>query len=221
MDAQGYSFDKAAKLFMEHLERQCYSSETVSGYAKDLKCFKLFMLGDMWEKDLPLSIIGKEELLKFMDDGRVRGNKTSTIGRRLSTMKSFYKFLVYELDYPIDVAARIRIPKAYTPLKNILTEDEVMRLLGSAKELQTKYHLLFSILYYTGSRLSPVRMLERNHVRLEERIIYFPKVKGGKDLYLPLHRNTFNNPKCPTTHHCQHSRTCRSTFNNEVSTPSS
>lgn len=114
-----------------------------------------------------------------MDDERSRGNKPSAVGRRLSTLKSFYKFLVYELDYPVDVAARIRIPKVYTPLRSILTEDEVKRLLCSAQQLPPCYHLLFSVLYYTGSHLSPVR--------LEERVIYFPKVKGGKDLYLPLH----------------------------------
>ncbi|MEK4406198.1 hypothetical protein MKZ26_17730 [Sporosarcina sp. FSL K6-6792] len=81
-------------------------------------------------------------------------------------MKSFYKFLVYELDYPVDVAARIRILKVYTPLKAILTEDEVMRLLCSGQQLD--------------SRLSPVRTLERSHVRLADRVIYFPKVKGGQ-----------------------------------------
>ncbi|MFC5589095.1 hypothetical protein ACFPRA_09360 [Sporosarcina soli] len=47
-------------------------------------------------------------------------------------MTSFYKFLVYELDFPVDVAARIRIPKVYVPLKNILTEEEVKRLLEAA-----------------------------------------------------------------------------------------
>ena len=121
MDNRTYGFDEGVQLFLEHLERQCYSTETSSGYGKDLACFRRFM----GNGDFPLDVIGKEELLQFMEDGRVRGNKTSTIGRRLSTMKSFYKFLVYELDYPVDVAARIRIPKVYTPLKNVLTEDGV------------------------------------------------------------------------------------------------
>lgn len=35
------------------------------------------------EKDFPLDVVRKEELLKFMDDGRMRGNKTSTMGRQL------------------------------------------------------------------------------------------------------------------------------------------
>lgn len=161
--------------------------ETYDGYEKDLKCFKQFFVKGEMGRDFAVGEVGKEDLLRFMDDGKARGNKASTVGRRLSTLKSFYKFLVYELDYPVDVAARIRMPRVYVPLTKVLTEDEVRRLLAASLCMSPCYHLLFSVLYYTGSRLSPVRTLERSHVRLEERVIYFPKVKGGKDLYLPLH----------------------------------
>ncbi len=102
-------------------------------------------------------------------------------------MKSFYKFLFYEMDYSIDVAARIRVPKEHIPLGNILTEGEVKRLLDSARLLRPGYDLLFSVLYYTGSHLTPVRLLEKSHVNLEEGMIYFPEIKGGKQLSLPLH----------------------------------
>lgn len=60
-------------------------------------------------------------------------------------------------------------------------------LLSSAQLLGPCYHLLFSVLYYTGARLTPVRVFERSYINLDEGLIYFPKVKGGKDLYLPLH----------------------------------
>lgn len=186
MENQMYQFEACKQLFLAHLERHRYSSETSNGYDKDLECFRRYIVSGGGKHDFSLEEIGKNHLLGFMDDGRERGNKASTIGRRLSTLKSFYKFLVYELDYPVDVAARIRIPKVYIPLKNILTEEEVERLLSSALQISPCYHLLFSVIYYTGSRLTPVRTLERSHVRLEESVIYFPKVKGGKDLYLPI-----------------------------------
>lgn len=44
MDNRTYGIDEDVRLFLKHLERQCYSIGTSSGY-------------------------GKEELLKFMDDG--------------------------------------------------------------------------------------------------------------------------------------------------------
>lgn len=122
-----------------------------------------------------------------MDAGRLRGNKASTVGRRLSTLKSFFKFLVYELDYPVDEGAKIRVPKVHIPLRGILSAADVQGLLEAAGQLAPCYKVMFHALYYTGSRLSPIRMLEKNHVNLQEGTIYFPKVKGGKDHYLPLH----------------------------------
>ena len=187
MEEKVFGFDESMQLFLKHLEQQHYSSETSSGYKKDLECFRRFMAKKMGEQDFPLDIVRKEELLAFMDDGRARGNSTSTIGRRISTMKSFYKFLFYELDFPEDVASRIRVPKEHVPLGNILTEGEVKRLLSAAQLLRPEYALLFSVLYYTGSHLTPVRLIERSHVNLEEGVIYFPEIKGGKELYLPLH----------------------------------
>lgn len=211
-----YTFTRCVELFMEHLERNCYSTETADGYSKDLEYFRQFVSQRTANEQFLMTMIQKDDLIAFMDDGRTRGNKPSTVGRRLSTLKSFYKFLVYELDFPFDVAARIRVPKAYIPLKGILSEGEVKRLLSAAEAMHPYYHLLFSILYYTGSRLTPVRTLEKRHVQMEKRIIYFPKVKGGKDQYLPLHnrlrdlfdqyftdqlppgsRYVFPSPKCP------------------------
>ena len=187
MDERILGFDEGMQLFLKHLEQQGYSSETSSGYKKDLECFRRFMMKRIGKSDFPLDIVRQEELLEFMDDGRARGNSTSTIGRRISTMKSFYKFLFYELDFPVDVAARIRVPKEHIPLGNILTEGEVKRLLSASLLLDPAYSLLFSVLYYTGSHLTPVRLLEKSHVNLEKGIIYFPEIKGGKELSLPLH----------------------------------
>lgn len=182
-----FDFNSCRMEFVRYMERMEFSEETIKGYQKDLEFFERFMRE--WGKLENFSIekIEKSDLVAFMDYGKKLGHKTNTIARRLATIKSFYKFLVMEMDYPIDVAARIQLPKTYVPLRGILTEKEVQRLLNSAKELGFFYYLLFSTIYYTGSRLTPVRTLRWENVHLEERIFYFPRVKGGKDLYIPMH----------------------------------
>lgn len=187
MNSTPLEFTTCTVKFLQHLQRQGYSNETVDGYGKDLGRFRIFM--DIQKQNLGYQIdeITKADVLNFMDEGRRRGNKPSTVSRRLATLKSFYKFLYYECDYPHDIAARIKMPKVYTPLPTIPSEEEVRQLLQVSKQLGANYHLLFSLLYYTGSRLTPIRTLEKAHIHLNERVIYFPKVKGGKDLYLPLH----------------------------------
>lgn len=187
MGKRAFGFDDSVQMFLQYLEGEMYSSETLLSYKKDLESFKRFMVKKIDEIDFSLEVVRKEELLDFMEDGRQQGHQTSTIGRRISTLKSFYKFLVYELDFPENVAIGIRVPKEEIPLGKILTEDEVKRLLQSAQLLNPSYHLLFSVLYYTGAYLTPVQNLERDHVDLVNGTIYFPKVKGGKELYLPLH----------------------------------
>ncbi|MFD2444226.1 tyrosine-type recombinase/integrase [Bacillus sp. CGMCC 1.16607] len=192
LNLEDYEFQWCKEQFFDHLRRLDYSWETLKAYEKDMQFFKRFMLVKKQEDYFLMKSITKEDLLLFMDFGREMKHKPNTIARRISTLKSFYKFLVNELDYPIDVAARIRLPKVYIPLKDILTENEVKLLLHRASEKDSFYHLFFSIIYYTGSRLSPVRTLEKKNVLLEEKIFYFPKVKGGKDLYLPIHNNLVN-----------------------------
>lgn len=189
MDKSNFEFKLCMDGFLEHLIRNCYSNETIKGYKKDLQYFEKYMSSKLNQTNFDVGDVKKDHLLQFMDHGRGRGHKTNTIARRISTLKSFYKFIVFELDYPIDLAARIKIPKTYIPLPKILSQSEVHLLLNKAKELSFSYQLLFSVLYYTGSRLTPVRTLEVQHVSLTDGIIYFPKVKGGKDLYLPIHDN--------------------------------
>lgn len=182
-----YEYKECVKLFLHHLDRQEYSIETIDGYGKDLKYFGSFLNDLIAGKDICMKEVDKQMLLEFMDESKRRGHRANTVGRRMSTLKSFYKFLVYELDYPVDEAARIRVPKVYVPLRDILSVKEVERLLRSAEALSLRYGLFFSALYYTGSRLSPIRTLKWQHIDLEEQLIYFPKVKGGRDHYLPVH----------------------------------
>lgn len=164
-----------------------FSGETVKGYQKDLEFFQRYMKNNKGLDDFSIDRIEKGDLVAFMDYGRRLGHKTNTIARRVATLKSFYKFLVIEKDYSIDLAARIKLPKTYVPLRGILTETEVARLLDCAQDIGEFYFLLFSTLYYTGSRLTPVRTLKWENVHLDEKIFYFPRVKGGKDLYVPMH----------------------------------
>ncbi|MGY0691338.1 tyrosine-type recombinase/integrase [Virgibacillus sp. FSP13] len=187
MDSSKYNFSECRFKFLAHLNRMEYSFETIKGYEKDLQFFQEYIACDKGWTDFVMEEVSKSDLIAFIDYGKEKGHKPNTIARRLSTIKSFYKFMVNELDYPIDVAARVRLPKVYIPLLDILNKYEIKLLLNQAAKMDAFYHMLFSLIYYTGSRLTPVRTLEKKNVRLEDRVLYFPRVKGGRDLYLPLH----------------------------------
>jgi len=172
--------------FIHHLARQKYSRETIVGYGKDLKKFSDYLL-TQYSGNILTEEIEKEDLKDFVSMLETSGLKPNSVARHLSSLKSFYNFLVCEMNFAINVGAQIKQPKLFTPLPTILTPEEVERFLHAASEHSTYYHVLFSVLYYTGSRITPVITLRKKHVDLTSNKVYFPVTKNGRDLHLPLH----------------------------------
>lgn len=131
--------------------------------------------------------ITKEDILDFQDMLTKGGYARNSIARYIYTIKSFSKYLFNEVGQGDDAGSKVRTPKVYTPLTTVLTEEQMKKFLETAKDYSSFYYVLASFLYYTGSRITPVITLLKKHVYLKEQKVYFPKIKGGKDLYLPLH----------------------------------
>jgi site-specific recombinase XerD len=188
---QQFDLPMYAQKFLRHLRRQNYSIETLKGYENDLKRFAAFLEKE-YGKNLLTEEIQKEDLLDYLGVLEREGLKPNSVSRNLSTLKSFYKFLVYEMDFKIDVAARIKQPKIYTPIPEILDFNEVQLFLKTAEGLSDFYHVFFSMLYYTGSRLTPIRTLLKKHIDSKNGKVYFSRIKRGRDLYLPLNNRLKN-----------------------------
>lgn len=185
-----FDFSIYCEKFLRYLKRQNYSPDTILAYSKDLKKFREFIFTE-YKGNILTEHIQKEDILDYLYILRESNLSINSIARNLSTLKSLFKFLVNELNFSTNVAAQIKHPKVYTPLPDILDTYEVEELLVTAKAYSTFFYVLFSLLYYTGSRLTPVRTLKRKHVDLRNKKIYFDKVKNGKDLYLPLSQTAF------------------------------
>ncbi|MFJ7676764.1 tyrosine-type recombinase/integrase [Peribacillus sp. NPDC097198] len=182
-----YDLPIYVKKFIKYLKRVNYSEQTIIGYSKDLKIFNEFIYRE-YQGKIMLEQVTRNDILDYMvflQDKRAY--KPNSVYRHLSTLKSFYRFLVDELNIKENVAAKIRHQKVYTPLPPILDIQEMERLLLTAREYSLYFFTLFSFLYYTGSRITPVISLEKKNVNLKDNKIYFPRIKGGEDLYLPIH----------------------------------
>ncbi|MFC7685783.1 tyrosine-type recombinase/integrase [Ureibacillus sp. GCM10028918] len=181
-----YDLPIFANKFFRYLKRQHYSADTILAYQKDLNRFDDFLF-QTYKGNILTEEIQKEDIqdfLAFLEEDNLAPN---SILRHLSTLKSFYKFLVFEMDFKVDVAGRIRHKAVYTPLPEPLSFEEIEAFFQAAKEHSTFFHALFSLTYYTGSRISPIRELLKEHIDLDQQKVYFPKVKNDKDLHLPLH----------------------------------
>jgi site-specific recombinase XerD len=172
--------------FIRHLKRNDYSPETIVGYEKDLLKFGKFLLA-MYDDSILVEEIGKDDLQDYLECLREEYYSQNTIARNISTLKSFYNYLVSELNFKDNPAAKIKTPQPYTPLPEILTVNEIEYFLSVTEKYSKVLFVLLSCIYYTGSRLTPIRLLLKRNVYLDEERIYFPRIKGGRDLHLPIH----------------------------------
>ena len=99
------------------------SLNTASSYRADLKIFFMFL------KDQNLYVEGltKNDINKFFQDQKERDFSDSTISRRLSTLKQFFKFLIKEGLLNRNPCEDIKNFKKTKKIPGFLSEEEVLK----------------------------------------------------------------------------------------------
>ncbi|MBF0274483.1 MAG: tyrosine recombinase [Nitrospinae bacterium] len=174
------------KKFLDHLRfNRNYSEETIRSYSTDLKQLEKFI------KEKSISCFTKadaQNLREFTAFLFKQKYGKTTIRRKISTLKSFYKYLVrnaYISNNPTDT---LLIPKKEKKLPNTYTVDGVFRLLDSidTQTFKGKLHkALLELMYSCGLRVSEVSNAEINGFDFNKgylRIIG----KGNKERMIPV-----------------------------------
>ena len=115
-------------LFLDYLKlERNYSPATVKHYRDDLKEFERFFQ----ELDLQLSweTIDSDIVRRWMEAMMDRGNVASSVNRRLSALRSFYRYALRRNIVEKDPVHGIQGPKRKRPLPQFLKEAEMDRLL--------------------------------------------------------------------------------------------
>ncbi|OEC02090.1 hypothetical protein GY31_09450 [Lysinibacillus sphaericus] len=181
-----FDLPKYSKKFLQHLKRKYYSQETIIGYENDIKKFSSFIY-QLYDGHILTEEISKDDILEYLDFLGNQDYKPNSISRYFYGVKAFFKFLVIELNFKVDPTIGISTRNVYVPLPEILDMEEMALVLATAKKYSEFYYVLISLLYYTGSRITAARTLLKENVDIKNNKIYFPRIKGGRDLHLPLH----------------------------------
>ena len=107
-----------------------YSSNTIESYRNDLEKFVKFY------SNKSIKDITNEDLKKYIKHLNEEGLNEKSISRNVSCLKSFYKFLVIEKFITNNVSDSLFLPKIRKALPNILTEEEVLKLLDITPTLE-------------------------------------------------------------------------------------
>lgn len=132
------------------------SERTIEGYEADLKAFSRF--AKELDETLDWTTIDEDVIRNWMMDMMEHGNRASSVSRRLSSIRTFYKFLLRRKLVDRDPTHLIAPPRQEKALPVFVREDQMDRLLDGAyfddsfSGMQDRLMLL--TFYSTGVRLS-------------------------------------------------------------------
>lgn len=158
------------------------SDNTLVSYRTDLNIF------NSWNKKRNSSLLNVSDsdirlFLAGMNKYSVR-----TINRRLSSLRSFYAWLVRENLMTEDPCARIEAPRLGRSLPKSLTEAEVESLLNSPNtetNIGLRDRAMLEILYATGLRVSELVGLSISQLNMRQGVIRVMG-KGSKERLVPI-----------------------------------
>lgn len=175
--------------FMGELERRNESPHTIRNYGADLREFATYFSPSGMEPPAlrSLDLLALREWLAHLYD---REQKPATIRRKLSTIRTFFRFLSREHKIDRDPTRLLRLPKTPRTLPQV-PNAEVMNALVDAelpKSLERPFpkrdRLLLELLYGCGLRISEAVGLNLEDFDRSERWIRV-RGKGRKERQVP------------------------------------
>ncbi|WP_236976742.1 tyrosine-type recombinase/integrase [Membranihabitans maritimus] len=157
------------------MRQKRYSENTINAYLSFVRQFFAT------RPDLRWNGIKKEDIIKYNFDYYISGNKSySSQNQWINAIKLYLK--VHGLD--VGELTDIDRPRKEHTLPNVLTKDEVKRILVSTRNKKHKF--LLSIIYGAGLRIGETLRLRKPDIRPSEKLIYIRRSKGKKDRRVPL-----------------------------------
>lgn len=177
------------KLFLQYIKNQKrYSSNTHSAYEADLVQFHDFLNSEQLTTEIHLAT--SKQIRLWISKLSREGMEHTTLRRKLSTLKSFYKFLVSQNIIETSPTRKIVFPKVKQRLPIFVDQNQLTQSFESARILvnplkNATRKVVIELLYGTGIRVSELCNLQMNDINLIQRQI---KVTGkrNKQRIVPL-----------------------------------
>ncbi|MEW6570766.1 MAG: tyrosine recombinase XerC [Nitrospirota bacterium] len=168
--------------FLKYLEiEKAVSAHTLRAYRKDLYDFFKY---SQTEPDT----IDVVEVRGFVAGQMRSGLNKTTVSRRLSSVRSFFKFLYKEGFIKTNPAKLVSSPKIPKLLPRFLTVDDVFSLVekpGGIGFIPARDKAILELLYSSGIRVSELTSLNMDDVNVKERLLKV-KGKGRKERIVPV-----------------------------------
>ena len=167
--------------FLNYLKFERNRSDlTIKNYGEDLRAFKEFYRN--LDSRLSWKSVDSDIIRDWMESMMDKGNNATSINRRLSALRSFYRFALARKLVDKDPVHGVTGPKKGRPLPQFLKENEMDRLLDAESWTESfedvRDRTIIMTFYETGIRLSELIGLDDCMVDFSNRQL---KVTGKRN----------------------------------------
>jgi len=176
------------------LERSL-SQNSVSAYVNDVH--KLISFVEEYYPGLTPEAVRLVQLRKFVEWMNDKGVSPRTQARTISGVKSFYKFLLIEEEVENDPTTLLESPKIGRKLPDVLTDDEINRLIDAVdlvKPEGLRNRAILETLYSCGLRVSELVNLRLSNLHFEQEFLKIAG-KGEKERLVPISKRAIEDIK--------------------------
>lgn len=182
--------DDAILAFMTFLDLERHAShETVRSYASDLRQFQTFMTAECPDAQvLDPATVQTESIRAYLHWLDRKREKSTSMARKLASLRSFYRYLQREGIVGLNPAEAIRTPKQPKHLPRVLTKDDAAALMefpGNQTRGSIRDRALLETLYSTGARVSELVGINVGDLRASEGLVHL-RGKGRKERIVPI-----------------------------------
>ena len=173
--------------FLDFLQfEKRYSRHTIISYQTDLIAFFDYLVTQYGE--LSLASVSHIYIRSWLASLKDEGLTSKSINRKISTLKSFFKFQLKQGAIKQTPMAKIIAPKNEKRLPYFVSEKDIQLLFNHIEFEGWKgrtERMLLLLFYHTGMRLSELNQLTDNHINFSNNTV---KVlgKGNKERIIPL-----------------------------------
>jgi len=174
--------------FLDHLRfERGVSDRTLEAYDHDVARMAVFLAS---RGSRAPEAVATRELRDFVLRLKDLGLTASSISRNISAIRTYFGFLLAERLTDADPSEKLRTPRGIRSLPEVLSVEEIDRLLGApdlSHPLAWRDRALLETMYGTGIRVSEAIDLRLRNLALEEEVALV-RGKGNKERIVPIGR---------------------------------
>ncbi|GKS56645.1 tyrosine recombinase XerC [Nitrospira sp.] len=181
--------EDAIRAFLTFMEVQRGASpETIRNYGSDLQQILRFLRGDQAIPVPRVASLTLERIRAYLAWLDRRGEKASTLARKVATLRSFFRFLAHtgrQVDNP---AVLVRTPKLPRPLPKVLSKDDATALMDGPQGVGVearRARAILETLYSTGARVSELVAVDVGDIDWQNGLIRLSG-KGRRQRIVPI-----------------------------------